>query len=239
MSQNLSVVSGCGTFGGMEKRFGYARVSTVAQTADMQVDALRRAGCDRVFVETASGAKAHRPELDHMIEMLREGDVVVVWRLDRLGRSMQNLIELMNRFQRMGVGFVSLTEAIDTTTPGGMLAFNLFASLAQFEHDLIRERTRAGLDTARARGRTGGRPRKLDDRKIREIRRLYESKALTVRQIADLMHVGRSTVYRALNGDSDSNETKNGTVTTAAKQPTHNQLNEREFVDQPPPVEPE
>ncbi|KAA8815089.1 recombinase family protein [Bifidobacterium callitrichos] len=198
MSQNSSNLSGYGTFGGMEKRFGYARVSTAGQSADLQIDALEQAGCDRIFIDAASGAKAHRPELDHMIELLREGDVVVVWRMDRLGRSMQNLVELMNRFQELGVGFVSLTEAIDTTTPGGMLTFNLFAALSQFERDLIRERTQAGLEAARARGRTGGRPAKLDERRIDEIHRLYDSKTLTVRQIAELMHVSRSTVYRLL-----------------------------------------
>lgn len=192
----------CDTFGCMGKRFGYARVSTAGQTADLQRDALEKAECDRLFVDTASGAKAHRTELDHMIELLREGDVVVVWRLDRLGRSVQNLVELMNRFQRMGVGFVSLNEAIDTTTPGGILVFNIFAALAQFERDLIRERTNAGLEAARARGRNGGRPSKLDAKQIVEIRRLYESKTVTVNQIAAMMGVGRATVYRVLNRET-------------------------------------
>ncbi|MBW3090063.1 recombinase family protein [Bifidobacterium miconisargentati] len=182
----------------MGKRFGYARVSTNGQTADLQRDALDKAGCDRLFVDVASGAKAHRSELDRMMELLREGDVVVVWRLDRLGRSVQNLVELMNRLQEMGVGFVSLNEAIDTTTPGGILVFNIFAALAQFERDLIRERTNAGLEAARARGRKGGRPAKLDGRQVREIRRLYESRTVTVNQIAAMMGVGRATIYRAL-----------------------------------------
>ncbi|TPF92576.1 DNA invertase [Bifidobacterium sp. UTBIF-68] len=186
----------------MGKRFGYARVSTAGQTADLQRDALEKAGCDRLFVDTASGAKAHRPELDRMMELLREGDVVVVWRLDRLGRSVQNLVELMNRFQEMGVGFVSLNEAIDTTTPGGILVFNIFAALAQFERDLIRERTNAGLEAARARGRRGGRPAKLDAKQVAEIRRLYDSKTVTVNQIAAMMGVGRATVYRALGRDA-------------------------------------
>ena len=186
----------------MSKRFGYARVSTAGQTADLQKDALEKAGCDQLFVDTASGAKAHRPELDHMIELLREGDVVVVWRLDRLGRSVQNLVELMNRFQQMGVGFVSLNEAIDTTTPGDILVFNIFAALSQFERDLIRERTNAGLEAARSRGRNGGRPSKLDAKQIAEIRRLYDSKTVTVNQIAAMMGVGRATVYRALERDA-------------------------------------
>lgn len=191
-------MSVCDTFSGMGKRFGYARVSTAGQTADLQCDALEKAGCDRLFVDTASGAKAHRPELDRMMELLREGDVVIVWRLDRLGRSVQNLVELMNRFQEMVVGFVSLNEAIDTTTPGGILVFNIFAALAQFERDLIGERTNAGLEAARARGRRGGRPLKLDAKQVAEVRRLYDSKTVTVNQIASMMGVGRATVYRAL-----------------------------------------
>ena len=194
-------MTSCDTVRVMGKRFGYARVSTVGQTADLQRDALEKAGCDRLFVDTASGAKAHRPELDRMMELLREGDVVVVWRLDRLGRSVQNLVELMNRFQEMGVGFVSLNEAIDTTTPGGVLVFNIFAALAQFERDLIRERTNAGLEAARARGRRGGRPAKLDVKQVAEIRRLYDSKTVTVNQIAAMMGVGRATIYRALGSD--------------------------------------
>ncbi len=179
--------------------YGYARVSTDEQTTALQHDALEAAGCDRIFIDTASGAKAHRPELDHMLDLLREGDTVVVWKLDRLGRSVPHLVDLMTMFDERGVQFRSLTEAIDTSTPGGTLIFNIFASLAQFERDLIRERTKAGLDAARARGRKGGRPAKLDDRQIQEVRRLYESKSVTVNQIAAMMGVGRSTVYRALN----------------------------------------
>ena len=198
MFQNSTALVGYGTFCHMGKRFGYARVSTAGQTTDLQKDALQKAECDRVFIDVASGARAHRPQLDLMMELLREGDVVVVWRLDRLGRSVQNLVDLMNRFGEMGVGFVSLTEAIDTTTPGGVLIFNIFASLAQFERDLIRERTNAGLKAARARGRVGGRPNKLEPRQVAEIRRLYDSKAVTVTQIATMMGVGRTTVYRAL-----------------------------------------
>ncbi len=120
-----------------------------------------KAGCDRIFTDVASGAKTHRPELDHMLDLLREGDTVVVWKLDRLGRSMQNLVDLMTTFDGRGVQFRSLTEAIDTSNPGGTLVFNIFGSLAQFERDLIRERTRAGLAAARARGRKGGFQNKL------------------------------------------------------------------------------
>ena len=193
------LVTGSGMFCGMASMiYGYARVSTNDQTTNLQQDALKKAGCDRVFTDVASGAKAHRPELDHMLDLLREGDTVVVWKLDRLGRSMQNLVDLMTMFDERGVQFRSLTESIDTSTPGGTLVFNIFGSLAQFERDLIRERTRAGLEAARARGRKGGRPAKLDERQVREVRRLYESRTVTVDQIAAMMGVGRSTIYRCL-----------------------------------------
>ena len=193
------LVTGSGMFCGMASMiYGYARVSTNDQTTNLQQDALKKAGCDRVFTDVASGAKAHRPELDHMLDLRREGDTVVVWKLDRLGRSMQNLVDLMTMFDERGVQFRSLTESIDTSTPGGTLVFNIFGSLAQFERDLIRERTRAGLEAARARGRKGGRPAKLDERQVREVRRLYESRTVTVDQIAAMMGVGRSTIYRCL-----------------------------------------
>ncbi|OSG97478.1 DNA invertase [Bifidobacterium adolescentis] len=193
-------LTGSGMVGRMASMiYGYARVSTNDQTTNLQKDALEKAGCDRIFTEVASGAKAHRPELDHMLDLLREGDTVVVWKLDRLGRSMQNLVDLMTTFDERGVQFRSLTESIDTNTPGGTLVFNIFGSLAQFERDLIRERTRAGLEAARARGRKGGRPAKLDEKQVREVRRLYESRTVTVDQIATMMGVGRSTIYRCLN----------------------------------------
>lgn len=192
-------LTGSGMVWGMTSMtYGYARVSTDDQTTDLQRDALERAGCDRILTDVASGARAHRPELDHMLDLLREGDAVVVWKLDRLGRSMRNLVDLMTMFDERGVRFRSLTESIDTSTPGGTLVFNIFGSLAQFERDLIRERTRAGLEAARARGRKGGRPAKLDGKQVREVRRLYESKTVTVDQIAAMMNVGRSTIYRCV-----------------------------------------
>ena len=185
--------------------YGYARVSTNDQTTDLQRNALERAGCDRILTDVASGARAYRPELDHMLDLLREGDTVVVWKLDRLGGNMQNLVDLMVTFDERGVRFRSLTESIDTSTPGGTLVFNIFGYLVQFERDLIRERTRAGLEAARARGRKGGRPAKLDGKQVREVRRLYGSKTVTVDQIAAMMHVGRSTVYRCLDASDDAN----------------------------------
>ncbi|MCH4852314.1 recombinase family protein [Bifidobacterium pseudolongum] len=183
----------------MESRtFGYARVSTTDQNPDSQIDMLTAAGCDRIFVDYASGAKEHRPQLDLMLEMLREGDQCVCVRLDRLGRSVQNLLALINRFNDMGVQFKSLTEQIDTTTPGGVLIFNVFGAMAQFERDLIRERTNAGLKAARARGRKGGRPARLTADQVKEVRRKYDGGTMTVKEIADLYDVGKTTVYRAL-----------------------------------------
>lgn len=193
-------LTGSGMVGHMASMiYGYAKISTNDQTTSLQKDALEKAGCDRIFTDVASGAKAHRPELDHMLDLLREGDMVVVWKLDRLGRSMQDLVDLMTTFDERGMQFRSLTKSIDTSTPGGTLVFNIFGSLAQFERDLIRERRRAGHEAARARGRKGGRPAKLDEKQVKEARRLYESKTVTVDQIAAMMGVGRSTIYRCLN----------------------------------------
>src|SRR5664279_784631 len=154
---------------------GYARVSTDDQSAALQEDALKQAGCIRVFTDHASGAKASRPELDKMLDQLRPGDVVVVWRLDRLGRSLKNLIALVETLADRGVGFRSLSESIDTTTANGRLFFSIMGALAEFERDLIRERTHAGLAAARARGRVGGRPSVMNAKKIATARKLYAS----------------------------------------------------------------
>ena len=148
--------------GGSAMRIGYARVSTHDQNLDLQKDALKKAGCEKVIVDVASGKKEKRSGLDRARDQLRKGDVLVVWRLDRLGRSLKHLIELMNEMEREGIGFCSLQESINTTTPGGKLVFHIFGALAEFERNLIRERTKAGLDAARARGRKGGRPKALD-----------------------------------------------------------------------------
>src|SRR4051812_34276607 len=149
---------------------GYARVSTGEQTLDLQLDALTTSGCGKVYQETASGAKADRPVLEDVLSYLRGGDTLVVWRLDRLGRSLQHLIEVVAVLAERGIGFKSITEQIDTTTPGGKLIFPVFGALAEFERDLIRERTQAGLQAARARGRKGGRPRTLDATKLAQAR---------------------------------------------------------------------
>lgn len=178
--------------------FGYARVSTADQSLDLQVDALRAVHCERIFSDVASGAKAKRPELDSMLSILREGDEVVVWKLDRLGRSLRHLLDLMTLFEEKGVHFRSLTEGVDTGTPSGKLIFNVFASLSQFERDLIRERTNAGLAAARARGRHGGRPAALNDEQIKEAYRLYRSHAVSAARISAMFGVSKATVYRAI-----------------------------------------
>jgi DNA invertase Pin-like site-specific DNA recombinase len=176
---------------------GYIRVSTQEQTADLQHDALREAGCERVFTDTVSGAKAERPGLDAALDQLREGDVLVVWRLDRLGRSLGHLIETITDLNRRVVGFRSLTEQIDTTTPSGKLIFHVFGALAEFERDLIRERTQAGLSAARSRGRVGGRPKALrDPKKLAMLQQLYADPNNAIDDICRTMRISRTTLYR-------------------------------------------
>ncbi len=179
---------------------GYARVSTGEQTLDLQRDALAQAGCGRVFAETASGAKADRPVLAEALSYIREGDTLVVW---RLGRSLPHLIATVAELAARGIGFKSLTEQIDTTTPGGKLVFHVFGALAEFERDLIRERTNAGLAAARARGRTGGRPKALaDPKKLALARALYDAGQADVATICATLGVSRATLYRALKDHS-------------------------------------
>jgi DNA invertase Pin-like site-specific DNA recombinase len=179
---------------------GYARVSTTDQQPQLQVDALERAGCYRVFTETASGARTDRPVLEQVLDQLRPGDTLVVWKLDRLGRSLRHLVDTITELAERGVGFPSLQEAIDTTTPGGKLVFHVFAALAEFERDLIRERTTAGLAAARARGRHGGRPSVLTGHKLQVAREMYASCQYTVTAIANALSVSRASVYRHLAG---------------------------------------
>ncbi|MEW1965914.1 recombinase family protein [Micrococcus sp. NPDC078436] len=187
----------------MGELLGYARVSTTDQDAALQIDALKATGCFRVFVDTASGALASRPELEKLLDQLRPGDTLVVWRLDRLGRSIRHLIDQLQVLADRGVGFRSLQETIDTTSSGGRLVFHVFAALAEFERDLIRERTQAGLTAARARGRAGGRPPSLSADQARQARRMYEQQELTVAQIGEVLGVSRTTVYRTLKRGHD------------------------------------
>lgn len=178
------------------KKIGYARVSTHEQNLDLQYDALSKVECFRTFTDTMSGAKAERPGLSEALNYLREGDTLVVWRLDRLGRSLKDLLELVNALQAQGIGFCSLQENIDTTTSGGKLIFHIFASLAEFERSIIRERTLAGLNAARARGRRGGRPASLDNTQLQLVRQMYADLKKSPREICQLFNISRSALYR-------------------------------------------
>ncbi len=177
---------------------GYARVSTHDQNLDLQKDALEKAGCGRIYVEHISGGSPARPELDKTMETLREGDTLIVWRLDRLGRSLKHLIELVNELEQRKIGLRSLTESMDTTTSGGKLIFYIFGALSEFERNLIRERTQAGLAAARARGRRGGRPLALDEKKREITVKLYNEKEHTVREICQIMGISKPTLYSYL-----------------------------------------
>jgi DNA invertase Pin-like site-specific DNA recombinase len=177
---------------------GYARASTADQKLDLQVDALRAADCERLFSDVASGASTARVGLDAALRDLRTGDTLVVWKLDRLGRSLPHLIETIKALDERGVGFRSLHEHLDTTTPGGKLIFHLFGALAEFERDLIRERTQAGLQAARARGRNGGRPPVLDARRAARAVALYREGKLTTAEIARTVGCSRATLYRVI-----------------------------------------
>ncbi|GAA3717295.1 recombinase family protein [Terrabacter ginsenosidimutans] len=177
---------------------GYARVSTLEQDSALQRDALQAVGCQRIFTDKASGKLEHRPALDAMLDQLRPGDTVVVWRLDRLGRTLHHLIDTVQALDSRGVAFRSLTESIDTCTPGGKLIFHVFGALAEFERDLIRERTVAGLAAARARGRSGGRPTVWTPEKLKVARSMYDSREHDVASIARVVGVSRASVYRAL-----------------------------------------
>ena len=174
---------------------GYARVSTHEQNLDLQKDALEKAGCERVYVEQMSGSSSNRPELKRIMDTLREGDTLVVWRLDRLGRSLKHLIELITELEERKVGFKSLMESIDTNTSGGKLIFHIFGALAEFECNLIRERTNAGLSAARARGRKGGRRPVLDDKQKEVAIKLYNEKNHTIKEICRIMGVTKPTLY--------------------------------------------
>ena len=176
-------------------KIGYARVSTTDQSLNPQTDALSEAGCEKLFTDIASGARTQRPGLDKAISFCRKGDILVIWKLDRMGRSMSNLIEMIQMLGEKGVGFQSLTEKIDTTTAGGRLIFHLFGALAEFERDLIRERVQAGLKSARARGRKGGRPPVSEETKAMA-QALMADKSLSIKQICERLGIAKSTLYK-------------------------------------------
>jgi DNA invertase Pin-like site-specific DNA recombinase len=181
---------------------GYARVSTRDQHAEAQTDALTTAGCEQIFTDKASGKLARRPQLDKALEFLRPGDVLVITKLDRLGRSVRNLIDLAETLDGRNVGLRVLDQGIDTTTPAGRMFFHVLAALAEFEASLISERTLDGLEAARARGRRGGRRPKLSERQVALARQMYASGEHTVSAIAETFHVTRPTIYRALEASS-------------------------------------
>ena len=175
---------------------GYARVSTTDQTLDLQKDALEKAGCSHIFTDTISGATTDRPGLEKAVAYLREGDTLVVWRLDRLGRTLKHLIETIADFNKRHIGFKSITENIDTTTSGGKLIFHIFGALAEFERDIIRERTKAGLLAARARGRKGGQPKALTPKQAAIAQALYDDKTNAIADICKTLNISRATLYR-------------------------------------------
>ncbi len=185
-------------------RIGYARVSTLDQSTDLQIEALRAAGCEKVYQEKASGARVDRPELGRVLtDVLRSGDTLVVWKLDRLARSLKQLIVTAENLEAKGINLVSLTDAIDTTTPGGVLTFQIFGAIAQFERALMRERTLAGLQEARRRGKKGGRPRSFTDSDVVAARALMQAGDLPVRDIARRMGVSVATLYRRIGKRTD------------------------------------
>jgi DNA invertase Pin-like site-specific DNA recombinase len=195
----------------MTTTVGYARVSTFEQLLDLQRDALTAAGCTCLFTDTASGGRSDRSGLQPALDYVREGDVLVVWHLDRLGRSLKYLIAIITTLNERGIGFRSLTEQIDTTTSGGKLIFHVFGALAEFERDVIRERTQAGLAAAQARGRMGGRPKKLDGAsKVAMAQALYDDKTHSVADICKMRGISRTTLYRYI---------QTGATDTAASSP--------------------
>ncbi len=186
---------------------GYARVSRHEQNLELQLDRLREKGCTKIFTDKITGTNFERKELTAALAFLRNGDVLVVWKLDRLGRSLKHLIETVTKLQDRNVGFISLTESIDTTTPGGKLIFHIMGALAEFERDLIRERTYAGLESARARGRKGGRPKTLEkSSKVALAQKLYADQTHDIKDICKDLHISRATLYRYVGMQSQENK---------------------------------
>lgn len=184
------------TKGEFKMLIGYARVSTEEQKLELQLDGLKEVGCEKIFTDVASGAYTERIGLNEVLNFLRDGDVLVVWKLDRLGRTLKQLIEIINQLSEKNIGFLSLHEKIDTTTSGGKLIFHIFAALAEFERDIIRERTNAGLKAARIRGKLGGRPKIMDENKIAIARTLYNDNTTSIKDICKILNISRATLYR-------------------------------------------
>jgi DNA invertase Pin-like site-specific DNA recombinase len=181
---------------------GYSRVSTSSQKLDLQNDALIKNGCEKIFSDVASGAKSERVGLIQALDFLRAGDILVIWKLDRLGRSLKHLIKIVSELEEIGIGFRSLQENIDTTTPTGKLFFHFFGALAEFERTMIIERTKAGLESARARGKKGGRPKKMDRGKIEMAQAMYDKKTIPIKAICEKFEISKVTLYRHLKIDN-------------------------------------
>ena len=177
---------------------GYIRVSTSDQNLDLQLDALKQVGCDKIYKDIASGAKDDRVGLSDVLNYIRRGDTLVVWRLDRLGRSLRHLIDTINQINDQGSYFRSLQESIDTSTSGGKLIFHIFGALAEFERDIIRDRTKAGIEAARKRGRYGGRPKIMDKNKVALAKSLFKDKSNSIASICEILNVSKTTLYRCL-----------------------------------------
>lgn len=187
-------------------KIGYARISTAEQSLALQEDALKEAGCVEIYTDVASGARAQRPGLERVLEYIREGDTLVVWKLDRLGRSISHLIETIKSLEERNIGFKCLQESIDTSTSTGKLIFYIFSALAEFERDLFMERSRAGMTAARARGRVGGRPPLLNAKEVKRMMELYQAKTTTVKEICQLYKITRPSFYNYLKRERQKNE---------------------------------
>ena len=179
-------------------RVGYARVSRDEQNLDLQIDALKAAGCEKIYTDKIGGTTTERAGLDDLLNYIRPDDVLVVWRLDRLGRTLKKLILMIEELSKRNIAFMSVRESIDTTTSGGRLIFHVFGALAEFEREIISERTKAGLQAAKARGRCGGRPRLMDQEKVRLARTLHNDKSITIGEICRSLGISKGTLYRNL-----------------------------------------
>jgi DNA invertase Pin-like site-specific DNA recombinase len=193
-------------------KIGYARVSTIDQNLDLQLDALKQAGCETIFTDKITGTKFDRPQLGELKKILRSGDTVIVWKMDRMGRGLRDMIILMKEFEDKGVGFKSITEGIDTTTNTGKLVFHIFASLAEFERNLIVERTKAGLKAGRARGKVGGRPRKLSEEQRELLRKMHADITIPLSTITETFGISKQMIYQVVNEGKirDSRSDKEG-----------------------------
>lgn len=188
----------------MTMKIGYARVSTTDQNLDMQLDELKKAGCKKIFTDKVSGAKEEREGLNNALNYAREGDCLVVYKLDRLARSLKQLVELINKLATQQISFQSLNENINTTSPTGKLVFHIFASIAEFERDIIRDRTKAGLKAARTRGRLGGRPKALNEDQIKMLKSLHQDKSNSINEICKMFNIKKPTLYKYLSQSTRS-----------------------------------